>query len=123
MGLEGVAPSFLCHFREKGEARITPFGRVPRGVLLPSWVGVVGCVEPLDKGLVPPTEERPPNLGSLDTMADLMDAFSSIRCQQRHVGNRESHTTEERTDRKTEYSNVLIIMCTRLNKQLYRPIQ
>lgn len=59
-------------------------------------------MEPLDKGVVPPTEERPPNLGSLDTMADLMDAFSSIRCQERHVGNRESQATAEK-DKKRHY--------------------
>lgn len=86
VGLERVVPSSLFHFREKGEARIIPFGRVPGGAVLPSWECVVGCVEPLDKGLAQPVEERPPNLGSLDTMADLMGAFSSIRCQQRHGG-------------------------------------
>lgn len=86
VGLEGIVPSSLFHFKEKGEARITPFGRGPGEAVLPSWVGVVGCVEPLDKGLTPPFEERPPNLGSLDTMANLMGAFSSIRCQQRHGG-------------------------------------
>lgn len=89
-GLVGVVglvdPSSLLHFREKGEARIIPLGCVPGGVVFPSWVGVAGWVEPFVRGLVPPVEERPPNLGSLDTMADLMSAFSSIRCQQRHGG-------------------------------------
>lgn len=101
MGLGGVVPSSFFHFSEKGEARIKPFGRVAGGVVLPSWVGVVVCVEPLDKGLAPPVEERPPNLGSLDTMADLMGAFSSIRCQQRHGGTL-NHTQlgKERTERQ-----------------------
>lgn len=47
---------------------------------------MVGCAEPLERELGALVEERPPNLGSLDTMADLMGAFSSIRCQQRHGG-------------------------------------
>lgn len=83
-GLEGFTPSSLFNFREKGDAWITPFGRVADGVTLPSCVGVAGCAEPLERALVPLVEERPLNLGSLDTMADLMDAFSSIRCQPRH---------------------------------------
>lgn len=81
VGLGGFVPSSFFHLREKGEARIAPFGCVPGGVVLPSWEGVVGCAEPLHMGVAPPDEERPPNLGSLDTMADLMGAFSSIRCQ------------------------------------------
>lgn len=103
MEMEVVIPSSFFNLREKGEARIIPFLRVPEELLFPSWLGVVGFVEPLDKGFVPPTEERPPNLGNLDTMADLMGSFFSIRCQQRHGGTEESHTAEERTDRKMEF--------------------
>lgn len=86
VGLEGVAPPSFFHFREKGEDRSAPFGRVPGGVVLPSCERVADCEDPLVRGLVPLLEERPPNLGSLDTMADLTGAFSSIRCQQRHGG-------------------------------------
>jgi len=60
---------------------------------------VVGCVEPLDKGLAAPVDERPPNLGSLDTMADLICDFSSIRCQKRHGG------TWNHTQLGKEYTN------------------
>lgn len=44
----------------------------------------MGCVDPLGKGLVLPLDERPPNLGNLDTMADLKAAVVSIRCPQWH---------------------------------------
>lgn len=86
-----VAPSSFFHFMENGDARITPFGRVPGGVVLPSCTGVGGCVEPFGKGLEPLVEERPPNLGNLDTIVDLMGALSSIRRQQRHGGHGITH--------------------------------
>lgn len=84
VGLEGVTPVSFFHFREKGDAPSAPFGRVPGGVVFPSCEVVVDCWDPLVRGLVPLLVDRPPNLGSLDTMADLIGAFSSIRCQQRH---------------------------------------
>lgn len=45
---------------------------------------MVGCVDPLGEELVAPFDERPPNLGSLDTMADLKAAVVSIRRPQWH---------------------------------------
>lgn len=79
-----VLASSLFHFSENGDARTALFGHIAGGLVLPSWAGVTGCAEPLDKGLVPPPEQRPPNFGNLDTMADLKGAFFSMRCQEWH---------------------------------------
>lgn len=78
-----LLPSSLFHFRENGDVRMAPLGHVG-GLVLPSWAGVAGCAEPLDNGPVPPAEQRPPNFGNLDTMADLKEAFFSMRCQRWH---------------------------------------
>lgn len=75
--IAGLLPSSLLHFREKGEARGGPWGLL--------WAGETGCAEPLDRGVAPPPEQRP-NLGNLETMADLKEAFSSMRRQQWHGG-------------------------------------
>lgn len=87
-----LLPSSRFHFSENGDARMAPFGHTAGGLVLPSWAGVTGWAEPLDKGLVPPPEQRPPNFGNLDTMADLKDDFLSMRCQDWH-GETGNHAT------------------------------
>lgn len=79
-----VLPSSLFHFSVNGDARVAPFGHIAGGLVCPSWAGVTGCADPLDKGLAPLPEQRPPNVGNLDTMTDLKDALFSMRCQEWH---------------------------------------
>lgn len=85
-GAEAAAalPSSLFHLGGKGEVWTAPFGPAAGGLLPPSRAGVAGCAEPLDTGPPPPPEQRPPNLGNLDTMADLRDAFLSMGRREWH---------------------------------------
>ena len=77
----GLPQASLLHFREKEGLRTSPFRGVAVAGVLVSWLGRVDCGEPLGREFAPPVEERPPNLGSLDTMAVPTDGFSSIRRQ------------------------------------------
>lgn len=81
-GLEGSTdpPLSFLHFMEKEEALTTPFGLA--GGFLLSWVSTVWV--PLGRGELVPLTGRAPNLGSLETMEDLLRTFCSISKQQSH---------------------------------------
>lgn len=73
-------PLSFLHFMEKEEALTTPFGLA--GGFLLSWVSAVWV--PLGRGELVPLTGRAPNLGSLETMEDLLRTFCSISKQQSH---------------------------------------
>lgn len=100
---------------EKEEALTTPFGLA--GGFLLSWVSTVWV--PLGRGELVPLTGRAPNLGSLETMEDLLRTFCSISKQQSWMNTKE--TPKEKREGQTEKNKYLVKISYQLHLSLLNP--